>query len=135
MTRLLLARPIALRVGERGRVTHLVPVPEAALRPKTLTACCGTQFGPGDLELLDKVTGMPCEACLSRAAMQRDEPGREPTTDDVGIRLAVIERSVQQITAQLDVLAGLLAQALGVLGCDRPTVERLTDRGGESGAC
>ena len=53
-------------VGERERVTHIVPVdadtPGPA--PTVLTAYCGTEFRPGQAEPIDGIRGMPCEPCL-----------------------------------------------------------------------
>jgi hypothetical protein len=46
--------------GERARVAHLFDLPQSG----ELQARCGKVFPPVDLELLDIIRGMPCEACL-----------------------------------------------------------------------
>ncbi|MTD55715.1 hypothetical protein [Amycolatopsis pithecellobii] len=61
---LFIARPLPGTVGETRRVAHLFPEPTT---PDTITAYCGAAFGPHQLELLDTVGGMPCEACLARS--------------------------------------------------------------------
>jgi hypothetical protein len=62
--RLIVARPRPGTMGEAGRLTHTFEVPEAAGVPDRLEARCGATFGPGELELLPAVRGMPCMACL-----------------------------------------------------------------------
>ncbi|KAA9157162.1 hypothetical protein FPZ12_025580 [Amycolatopsis acidicola] len=54
--------------GERKRVCHIVPIPDAGPIPEYLTALCGEFIVPGDAEVLDRICGMPCEACLTRSA-------------------------------------------------------------------
>jgi len=61
----IIARPRSGTVGETQRVTHLFVAPTSPA--DTITAYCGASFGPGKLELLDRVAGMPCEACLITA--------------------------------------------------------------------
>ncbi|WP_326938077.1 hypothetical protein [Amycolatopsis cynarae] len=107
MTRLLLARPVSADRGLRARVAHIVPVPEEVPGSMRLTACCGAEFGPGELELLDRVTGMPCEGCLSRAPRRVGALSQAP--DPVAERLTVIESAVRAIGARVEELAELLA--------------------------
>ncbi|QFU91595.1 hypothetical protein [Amycolatopsis sp. YIM 10] len=71
--RLFLARPLPGTVGETRRVCHLFPVPDE--ETTQLVALCGDEFGPGELEQLDRPAGMPCESCLSRAPRDRPEVG------------------------------------------------------------
>ncbi|HVV10305.1 hypothetical protein [Amycolatopsis sp.] len=54
--------------GECKRVSHLVPIPDSGPIPEYLTAFCGELIIPGDAEVLDRICGMPCEACLTRSA-------------------------------------------------------------------
>jgi hypothetical protein len=65
-TAIILIRFRAGVVGERERVTHIVPVevdtPGPA--PTVLTAYCGTEFRPGQAEQIDGIRGMPCEPCM-----------------------------------------------------------------------
>jgi hypothetical protein len=63
-TPLLLVRFRAGVVGERARQCHIVPAPQGATMPTRLVALCGTEFAPGQAELLPRPMGMPCEACL-----------------------------------------------------------------------
>ena len=72
-SRLLLGRPLPGTVGESCRVVHLFEVPPEGVVPEQLTALCGSSFGRGELERLDRPQGMPCEPCLRRA------PAQEPT--------------------------------------------------------
>lgn len=60
----LMARPLPGTVGESARVVHLFPPPDNGEAPEFLTAFCGSTFGPGVLELLDRILGMPCVLCL-----------------------------------------------------------------------
>ncbi|TVT59361.1 hypothetical protein FNH05_05370 [Amycolatopsis rhizosphaerae] len=55
-------------VGERKRVCHIVPIPDFGPIPEHLVALCGELLVPGDVEVLDRIGGMPCEACLTRSA-------------------------------------------------------------------
>lgn len=55
-------------VGERDRTAHLFPLPTGVANPDHLTALCGLVITPGMADLLPAVTGMPCPACLARAA-------------------------------------------------------------------
>ncbi|NIH81129.1 hypothetical protein [Amycolatopsis viridis] len=57
--------------GERDRVCHLVPIPETGPIPEVLVARCGAPIRCGSAELLERICGMPCEACLARAARDR----------------------------------------------------------------
>lgn len=122
MTRLLLARPVAADQGLRARVAHIVPVPEAVPAPRTLKACCGAEFGPGELELLDRVTGMPCESCLSKVPLHANAlSGALGTVDQ---RMAAIDAAVRAIGARVDELAELLGQLLAALVGDRSSEGR-----------
>jgi hypothetical protein len=62
--RIYLARPLPGLVGETRRVVHLFPVPTDDVMPSRLVALCGAGFGPGELEMLDRPSGMPCVSCL-----------------------------------------------------------------------
>ncbi len=73
---LVLARPLRGTVGETRRVCHVFVLPRGE-KPTRLTALCGTEFGPGQLELLDRPTGMPCVACLRNAPPPRLLDGKE----------------------------------------------------------
>lgn len=55
-------------VGECKRVSHLVPLPAEGPIPEQLTAFCGEPIIPADAEVLNGITGMPCETCLARQA-------------------------------------------------------------------
>jgi hypothetical protein len=70
--RLFIARPLPGTVGETRRVSHLFPVPDEP-SPARLSAYCGADFSPGELELLDRPAGMPCVLCLRAAPMPADE--------------------------------------------------------------
>ncbi|MFJ8812211.1 MULTISPECIES: hypothetical protein [Amycolatopsis] len=61
-----LARPRSGTVGETQRVAHVFPLP--AERPGVLVAYCGFEGRRGELDLLDRPVGMPCERCLVVAA-------------------------------------------------------------------
>ena len=52
------------KVGLTQRVTHAVPVPDGF--PETLTAYCGQIFrqGEGNAEIVEPLTGQPCNGCL-----------------------------------------------------------------------
>jgi hypothetical protein len=65
--RLIIARPLPCAVGETRRVAHLFPLPPDDSAPERLTAYCGETFGLGELELLDRPTGIPCVTCLRRS--------------------------------------------------------------------
>lgn len=109
--RLLLARPLEGTVGERERVTHLVYFPEVRNRIKLARACCGRAFGPGELELLDGVTGMPCEACLRDAAGGHDER-KLAGSDTISARLAGLEAALDLLAEQVNLMRQLLAHAI-----------------------
>ncbi|MEU0795092.1 hypothetical protein ABZ342_33940 [Amycolatopsis sp. NPDC005961] len=64
--RLLFGRPLPGVVGETRRVVHVFEFPALDVTPERLTAFCSETFGPGELELLDRPLGMPCESCLRR---------------------------------------------------------------------
>jgi hypothetical protein len=108
--RWLLARPVQGSVGERDRLTHLVYVPEMRTRSAFARACCGRAFGPGELELLDRVAGMPCEACLRDAALGCDE--RKLPQETVSARVAGLEAAVEVLAQRVDRMSELLAQAI-----------------------
>jgi hypothetical protein len=71
--RLLFGRPLPGIVGETRRVVHVFEVPEQNATPERLTAFCSASFGPGELELLDRPLGMPCESCLQRTPTSEPE--------------------------------------------------------------
>lgn len=108
---MLLVRPLAGTVGERARVVHVLVVQPRAWRKARLRACCGTEFGPGDVEMLGKVSGMPCEACL-RDAPTADQ--RALPSGDIVTRLAAIEASVERLGEEVEALIAQLAEILRV---------------------
>ena len=63
---LAMARPRQGTVGERNRSVHLFEASHEQTTVDHLTALCGSQFEPSDLEFLKDVIGMPCELCLCR---------------------------------------------------------------------
>ena len=65
--RLCFGRPPPGTAGETLRVVHIFPAPAEHTPPTRLTALCGTSFGPGELEPLDRPQGTPCESCLRQA--------------------------------------------------------------------
>jgi hypothetical protein len=65
--RLFIARPLPGTVGETHRTVHVFPFPPDGTMPQRVTAFCGADFVPGELELLDVPRGMPCEQCLRDA--------------------------------------------------------------------
>ena len=67
LVRLRASRPDGTRVGERERTCHLVPFSPSEAVPEVLTAYCGLPITPGVAESLDRLLGMPCEACLARS--------------------------------------------------------------------
>lgn len=81
--RVFIARPLPGTVGETRRVTHVFPVPPDDTVPQKLTALCGSAFGPGELEQLDRPQGMPCESCLRLTPTSDPElPAGSPEPDD-----------------------------------------------------
>jgi hypothetical protein len=75
--RLIIARPLPGTVGETKRVCHLFPSPPEGAQPEVLSAYCGADFGPGELELLDRPQGMPCTLCLRDAPNPGDDGPQE----------------------------------------------------------
>lgn len=67
---ILLGRVRSQRVTKQ--VTHFIPAPTE--NTVKLVAYCGVEFESGELELLTKITGMPCEACI--ATMPRSADSR-----------------------------------------------------------
>lgn len=65
-------------VGETDRVVHLFPIPSGRVIPEQLGSFCGLEIRPGDAELVNIGTGMPCVACVIAA------PDPEPTWSSVG---------------------------------------------------
>jgi hypothetical protein len=76
--RLVFGRPLPGTVGETRRVVHVFEVLTGDTAPERLTALCGSSFGHGELERLDRPQGMPCESCL------RVTPGPDPELTDGG---------------------------------------------------
>ncbi|MFJ8813040.1 hypothetical protein [Amycolatopsis thermoflava] len=107
-TELLLARPVAGSVGERERVAHLIPMPQEPGSPAYLRACCGARFGPGELELLDQIAGMPCEECLVKAP-GAESPGLDQPSPGILARLAAIESRLESFSTQLASVLELVA--------------------------
>lgn len=66
MTTLAMARPRQGTVGERERMVHLFDAHHRAANGD-LIALCNKRFNPVDLESIHKITGMPCEICVSLA--------------------------------------------------------------------
>lgn len=64
-TPLIFGRPLPGVVGETRRVVHVFETPAEDTMPERLTALCADSFGPGELELLDRPSGMPCVLCLT----------------------------------------------------------------------
>nr|WP_239154585.1 hypothetical protein [Amycolatopsis sp. FDAARGOS 1241] len=62
--RVILARPMRGTVGETCRVVHVFPVSSEEASPSRLSACCGADFGPAELEVVAPLSGMPCVTCL-----------------------------------------------------------------------
>lgn len=90
----LLVRPVVGTVGERRRVVHIVRVAEGHGRPSRLRACCREEFEPGDLELLDHISGMPCEDCLRHVPLYvtaSQKPELCPQQTDVRADLSVVK--------------------------------------------
>jgi hypothetical protein len=105
--RLLLARPVEGSVGERERVTHLVHFPQVRDRFALARACCGREFGPGELELLEGVTGMPCEECLRKAPVAARE--RKPAgSEAIVAQLSALEAAVGVLAERVDEIRKLL---------------------------
>ncbi|MCU1687049.1 MAG: hypothetical protein JWQ81_7788 [Amycolatopsis sp.] len=71
--RLFLARPMPGTVGETRRVVHVFPFPADGATSDRVTALCGDDFIPGELELLDVPRGMPCEQCLRHTPTPGDD--------------------------------------------------------------
>lgn len=67
LVRLRASQPDGTRVGERERTCHLVPFSPSEAVPEVLMAYCGLPITPGVAESLDRLLGMPCEACLARS--------------------------------------------------------------------
>jgi hypothetical protein len=63
------SRPDGTPVGERERTCHLVPFSPSEVLPENLTSSCGLLITPGMAESLDRLLGMPCEACLAGSPM------------------------------------------------------------------
>jgi hypothetical protein len=63
-------------VGERRRVCHIVPIPESGPIPHQLRALCSEPILLGDAEVLNRIAGMPCEACLAASIPQHDHEYR-----------------------------------------------------------
>ena len=57
-------------VGERRRVCHMVRIPADGGVPGELIALCGEHIVPGDAEVMHRICGMPCEACLAKSSRQ-----------------------------------------------------------------
>lgn len=83
--RLVFGRPLPGTVGETRRVVHVFEMPTGDVVPERLTALCGSAFGPGELEHLDRIQGMPCVSCLRRTPTPdpelpagRQEPHDQP---------------------------------------------------------
>lgn len=69
-----LGRPRLHVVGNTQRVVHLFELPKGKVVDGKITALCGASFGPGQLERVDDITGMPCEPCLACTPQEEREP-------------------------------------------------------------
>lgn len=106
-------------IGESRRVCHLVPVPQSGDVPEVLRAYCGQEIPPGTAELLDGMSGMPCEPCLARSpipafAMLRSllsATGAEPPRDDVAAWWDLGLQPEQKIAARFVLLVLLQESA------------------------
>lgn len=58
-------------VGECRRVCHIVLIPDSGPVPDQLRALCGEPIVPSDAEVLNRIAGMPCEACLVASTRHR----------------------------------------------------------------
>lgn len=65
-TRLFLGRPLPGVVGETRRLVHVFELTQQDLSSDRLVAMCAASFSPGQLELIDRPMGLPCESCLRR---------------------------------------------------------------------
>lgn len=74
--------PVRYRAGVAGetrRSAHLVRLPVGATElPESFEALCGISFGPGDVERLDALHGMPCSTCLLASPQRRQAEANEP---------------------------------------------------------
>jgi hypothetical protein len=81
--KLLLVRAREGLVGDVQRSCHVVIVPDDGALPDFLTARCGVRFTPGSAELLNQISGMPCEVCIAktpvtqRPALDRSRAGSD----------------------------------------------------------
>lgn len=93
-------QPTGVVVGETRRVCHLVPVlvPESREVPVVLRAYCGLEIARGAAELLDGISGMPCEECLARSPIPAFEMlrGLSPAAPQLGPGTGVGRRDVAQ---------------------------------------
>lgn len=63
-----------LAQSERDHSCHVFPLPAEADfpgdSPKTLEAYCGYTIAPGEAEVLEVPSGLPCTACLLSSMLQ-----------------------------------------------------------------
>lgn len=57
-------------VGESRRACHLVVITAVDRVPSSLTTVCGEEIFAGQADLLADPAGMPCERCLTLAAIR-----------------------------------------------------------------
>lgn len=65
-TQLILGRPMPGIVGETRRLVHVFELAEQDPSSGRLVAMCTASFSAGQLELIGRPTGLPCESCLQR---------------------------------------------------------------------
>jgi hypothetical protein len=57
-----------LSSASAGECVHLIRIPMSRPMPAQLTALCGEHVNPGQAEVLDTISGMPCQRCLRRSS-------------------------------------------------------------------
>jgi hypothetical protein len=72
--------------------------------------------------LLDEIAGMPCEACLYHAPVDRDE-GMLTDRDLIASRLAGLQAKVDLLVERVDRVDALLSQATITFPADSSNVE------------
>lgn len=70
----MLVRVLPGLIGESQRVVHVVPAAAGLASPQTLKAYCGMFLDAGQVELLERITGMPCDQCVLKAPLGQPEP-------------------------------------------------------------
>jgi len=79
LVRLLARQPDGTHIGESLRVCHFVPVSLDDVKSlDKLTAYCGLKIEPDMAEVLEYLSGMPCEPCVAKTGLV---PGLSKTSD------------------------------------------------------